>query len=280
MQWKTINEWVEVPRLFSKKKESVYLPFLNYTSNMSSSPDINTQASNYFQIRTINENLSLNFLHSGNLSKLNFKDTVTMRLELNNKLWSETFSSNLRRKIRKAQKSNFEISFGRSNSFIDRFYKIYYKRMKEYGMPSFPKKLLDSLSKSELKMSIFIISSNNTDLGGLVIFQDEDLAWVCWAASDRDNINNYCNYLLYWCAIDESFKDGMKYFDFGRCGFGTSSYEFKRQFGTYHVYLEIISNRRVNIYRKYQLSQFIWRNLPNFITKQLEGLILKYLPDL
>ncbi len=288
MNWSQKDGWIEVPNLFNNKKELVYLPFLNFTCDEAIKKIANKSDKDLFQVRLIDEEKSSQALKLNKEDLKNRKqdyafdknELLSMRLNLKNDLWNKIFTSNLRRKIRKAQKSNFEVILGEDEELVNKYYALYNTCMKKYGMPVYPKLLLNNLVNSEIDLKILIIKKNDKPIAGLVLILDEELAWIPWAATNKAELSDYCNYLLYWEAINYSKEKGIKIFDFGRCSFGSSSYKFKRQFGTYHVVLKTMSNSKKNIYSKYLVAQYFWRLMPMKLKQFLDSKIIYYLPDL
>ncbi len=286
MKWKIKNQMLEIPNIISFQKELVFLPFLSFTNTEISKKISISEVRKPYQYRVVNKELSSRAYKSSaseNCDLSEFFDShtsVTMRIELNEELWENTFSSNVRRKIRKAKKNNFNINSGYDVEIIKRFYNLYTKSMKYHGMPVYPIELLMGIDKNLLDISIFIISKNNVDLAGLITITDGDLTWVPWAATNKKELSDYCNYLLYWEAIKVVKAKGAKLFDFGRCQYNSSSYQFKKQFGSYHVALETLGNKKNNIYSFYKPMQIIWKYLPIRITNLLNKKICYYLSDL
>src|SRR3989338_8975174 len=78
------------------------------------------------------------------------KDNFTFQIDLSKgaeKLW-EGFTPKVRNQVRKAQKSGIEIITGKERYFINGFYQVFSKRMKELSFPAYPKSYIEAIIKN------------------------------------------------------------------------------------------------------------------------------------
>jgi len=268
-------DFLVVPSLAFSKTYS-YLPLLNYTDVYSEDTDalINSlPKGSHYLIRALNPNYR----------EFQMDETVTMRLDLKNrsenKIWDNSFDTKLRNQIRKAQKSVLTCSIGNSSKLGDDFYFLYSKTMHKYGTPPFSKRLFEMIAHS-FKMTYVVVYDKPQPVCGLILLFDQDIAHVPWAGA-LDAYRKYShNNLMYWEAIKFSLSVNCKVFDFGRSGYGTNTFQFKKQWGAVPIKIDLISDRNQNVYSKYTLASKVWKCIPPSITNSLGPVLCRYLVDL
>ncbi len=267
-------DFMIVPSIMGKKTLS-YLPLLNYSDRLYSDIDdlLELAKDNHYQIRVLNSEYN------------NFKedDTVTMRLDISslNKetVFKEFIKSKCRNQIRKSQKSNLYIEFGKNKNLIDDFYNLFSTTMHRYGTPAFNKRLFE-LIVEKLNANIFVVYKEDIAISALILIEDEDISFVPWAASENQ-FSKYCpSHLMYFEAINYSIDNGRKIFDFGRSNYAGNTYKFKSQWGATPVKIDILKSNRENIYNKYSYASKIWQKLPKKLVDFAGAKLCKYLEDL
>ena len=269
-------EFLIVPSFFYKKTLS-YLPLLNYTdrTNKNIKDLLELAKDTDFQIRV------LNFEYK------NFKsnDTVTMRLDIENKNIDDLYSSlksKRRNLIKKSLKNNFIFNYGNNNKFINDFYTIFSKTMHKHGTPVFDKKLFYYLRDEFKNNNIYYIAyEEEKPIAAMCMLFDENIAWYPWGGVDEDFSKKLAGYFIYWKTLENVVSQNkFKIFDFGRSSYGGNTYKFKSQFGAEPIKIDIISNQDKNIYSKYDLAISVWQKLPKNLVDFIGPKICKYLEDL
>lgn len=271
-------DFLIVPSFFAKKTLS-YLPLLNYTDRTNKNIEdlLELTKENNFQIRILN------------FDYRDFKenDTVTMRLNIENKTTDEVFmsiKSRCRNKIRNSiRKNNFTFKYGNSDLFINDFYTIFSNTMYKHGTPVFDKRLFYYLRDEFKENNIYYIAYDEYDkpIASMCMIFDEEIVWYPWGGVDGNFSKKLAGYFIYWKTLEEVVKKGdFKIFDFGRSSFGGATYRFKSQFGAEPIKIDIISSQKEDVYSKYSLASSIWKKLPKNIVGFLGPKICKYLEDL
>ncbi len=214
---------------------------------------------------------------------------VSMRLGLPaspEELWS-SFSSNLRRKIRKPEKEGFSWRFGREEA-LDGFYTIFSANMRDLGTPVYSKgffrNMLQSFPKSTWICTVKTKEDQPIAAGFLVGFKDR--LEIPWVSSLRSYNRLYTNQFLYWNILKFACERGYRVFDFGRSTVGEGTYKFKEQWGAEPVQLYwhycLKSGHPLPELNpknpKYSLAISTWKRLPVRLTKLIGPSIVKNLP--
>jgi FemAB-related protein (PEP-CTERM system-associated) len=270
----------------------VSLPFFNYGGVCSDSREVESQLMDEAASIARREKAEhIEFRHSrpvdGALSTKTTK--VSMRLELPadaDELWG-TFTSNLRRKIRKAEKEGFSCRIGKRDQ-LDDFYTVFSINMRDLGTPVYPKAFFANILK-ELPEDTWIATvytKGGKPAASLFLVGFKKQLEMPWASSIKDYNRHYPNLLLYWSALKFACREGYFFFDFGRSTRGSGTYRFKEQWGAkpHQLYWHYWMRRgellpEINPQNpKYQLAIRLWRRLPLGLTRVLGPRIVKNLP--
>lgn len=265
-----------IQRNINFKKILNYLPLLSYS-------DLSKEQATKLSENVGSSNFQIRYL---DFDKTVFSDndTVTLRLDIANEsldeLW-KGFTGKCRNQIRKAEKSGLFLKTSEDKEEVEKFFKIYRRTMKYYGSPSLPLRLFNNITE-HFSFNVLSVYSSTTMAAGMIVLYDKEVAWVPWAASDRAYLSFCPNHLIYWEAIKLAQKKKLKIFDFGRSPYNGRTYDFKKQWGTYPVKIELLNNIQVksDIYKKYFFVSKIWRQLPDFVTNICGPVLTKYLTDL
>lgn len=213
---------------------------------------------------------------------------VAMRLDLSGnpeELWN-SFSSNLRRKIRKPTKEGFYWQCGREEE-LDNFYIVFSTNMRDLGTPVYSKEffrnILRQFPKSTWICTVKTKENEPIASGFLVGFKDR--LEIPWVSSLRSYNRYYANLFLYWNILRFACESGFKVFDFGRSTLGEGTYKFKEQWGAkpvqlyWHYWLR--KGRPLPQLNpenpKYRVAIYIWKKLPVSLTKVIGPRIRKYI---
>lgn len=270
-------DFMIVPSIFNTKTLS-YLPLLNYTDRTNKDIDdlLSLSKDTDFNIRVLNFDYN------------NFKtnDTVTMRLDIEDKNSDEIFKSSIKRKcrtkIRKSYNNKFVCNIGNTQKDINDFYDIFSQTMHLHGTPVLDKKLFIYLVQ-EFNDNILFFNSydENKIISTFCILFDKEIAWSAWGGIDSNYKNKLAGYFTQWESIKYICDNkNVKIYDFGRSPYGIGTYNYKNQFGTYSVKIDIISSNKDDIYSKYSLASSIWKKMPKSFTDTLGPKLCKYLVDL
>lgn len=202
--------------------------------------------------------------------------------ENENALWKR-FDPKLRNQIRKALKSNIMVSFEKEKILKD-FHKVYSRNMRYLGTPhlslKFFKNLIDIYKE---KAEVIVLYKKNIPIGGAVGIYHNDTLEVPWASSRREYFQYCPNNLLYWELLKKSLNKCVKLFSFGRSNLNSTTYKFKKQWGTEDImlsysYLASLYDDKKDLSPKnlkYASAIYLWKKTPLFLTRVLGPIISK-----
>jgi FemAB-related protein (PEP-CTERM system-associated) len=220
------------------------------------------------------------------------KNFFTFHLDLSHGvegLW-KGFSSEVRNRIRKAQKSGVEVKTGQDIHFIKGFYKVFSKRMKELSFPNYPKDYMEAIMKIFYNRSrIVLVLFKGKVIGGMLVISFKNTLSMPYVASLVE-YNHLCpNNLLYWEAIQQAIQGGHTIFDMGRSREGTGTFQFKKKLGAvpvqlYYQYLSPEGEKGdiKNLFDMegsplFNIYSSIWRRLPTPFTNLIGGYLIRQL---
>lgn len=232
---------------------------------------------------------NINFIEFRQFDELNLelqlrKNHVTLLLELNDnpdKLWVN-LKDKVRNQVRKAIKSGLTFKVG--NEYLDGFYNVYARNMRDIGIPVHSIRLFENLIEQfSNQIKIFIVEKEQEIIGGMLVGFFKNTMSDIWASSLRKYFEYCPNNLLYWGAIKYGCKNGFRYFDFGRSQWNTGTFRFKKQWGAipHQLYYQYYLNKSNIIPKldqsslKYQMFTGIWKKIPLSVANFIGPIIRK-----
>jgi hypothetical protein len=193
---------------------------------------------------------------------------------------------NVKRNIKKSQKSGIEIEFDKSANSLNEFIRLNKITRKRHGLPSQPKKFFYNIyNKVILKNSGIIISAriNGKTIASNVYLMSGDNVTYKYGASDYKFQSLRPNNLLMWESIRYFKEKNFKVFSFGRT--------FPENKGLMEFKSGWSHNVRLVHYYKYNLKKdtyetdlnpeksyinVFFRNLPIFVSSIIGAIFYKY----
>jgi len=213
---------------------------------------------------------------------------VTMQISLPSspdELWKR-FSTGLRNKIRKSQKSNFRIEWGGAEA-VGSFYKVFSANMRNLGTPVYPRKWFEAICEhAPGKIHIVGLWDEDRIVASAFLSANGETLELPWSASLPDTRKKYSHYLMYWTFMEWAIQHGFRLLDLGRCTPGTGTYEFKRHWVCNELPLDWYywvapgsEFPTVNTHNpRYQFAIEMWKRLPLVVANQLGPRIVRGLP--
>lgn len=199
-------------------------------------------------------------------------------------LWSRTFTSKLRTKIRRVQKDGMETRFGADQ--WQPFYEIFAHNMRDLGTPVLPRALFERIARVFGDRAVFgavYLQGRAVAAGCGFIWRDE--FEMTWSSGLRAFNARRPNFQLYASYMEKLICRGVRVFNFGRCTPGSGTHEFKRQWGGRDVPLpwghwapgaaEATPSPDRPLYR---LAARTWSWLPLPLTKAWGPLLARLIP--
>lgn len=140
----------------------------------------------------------------------------------------------VQRKIKRAEHENLVYAEGRSGLLLRQFYKLLLVTRHRHQIPPQPQKwftnLIDCLGEA---LKIRVVYSKGIPIAGILTVRHRDKLTYKYGCSDAAYHNLGGMHLLFWKAIEEGKKCGLRTFDFGRSEkSNTGLVNFKDRWGT------------------------------------------------
>lgn len=268
----------------------ISMPFLNYGGPLGDDASVNAlveEASEIARARKV-DLLELRSRESLPIDASVSNRKITCVLDLTpgdpDSVWRD-LDSNVRRKVRHAQKQEFGISFGPDQ--VDSFYAVFSRHMRDLGTPTLPRRWFQTLAE-QFGDSVWIgcVYSGSRPVAGAFGFQWNGELEVTWVSALRDYHRHYANMLLYWAFIERATAQSLRLFNFGRCTPGSGTHRFKQQWGARDVplmwYQPLTGARRAKTPSPnegaFSWGPRVWKRLPLALTNALGPAIVRMIP--
>ena len=219
------------------------------------------------------------------LAVSNRKITCVLDLERGNPeaVW-KALSSNVRRKVRRAQKDGFAVVFGLDQ--LDSFYRVFSRHMRELGTPTLSRRFFETIV-ARFPDDIWIGSAYH---GGQPAAAGFGIRWggeleLTWVSALERYDHTYANMLLYWAFIERAAREGLGCFNFGRCSPGGGTHRFKQQWGARDVPLmwyQLSRGRRAATpsprESAFSWGPVLWKRLPLTVANAIGPSIVRLIP--
>ena len=193
-------------------------------------------------------------------------------------------SSNVRRKVRRAQKEGFTVSFGLDQ--VDNFYRVFARHMRDLGTPTLPRRFFKALV-DQFPRDVWIACAY---FGGIPVAGGFGFVWadeleLTWVSALQEYHRAYANMLLYWAVIERAANENLRVFNFGRCTPGGGTHRFKQQWGSRDVplswYQPVVARRAATPSpheRAFAWGPVLWKRLPLSLANALGPSIVRMIP--
>ncbi|HEV2669818.1 MAG TPA: FemAB family XrtA/PEP-CTERM system-associated protein [Gemmatimonadales bacterium] len=213
------------------------------------------------------------------------KITCVLDLEPGNAeaVWGR-LTSNVRRKVRHAEKEGFDVAFGPDH--LDGFYRVFSRHMRTLGTPTFARRFFEALLERFPKdVWIGCVYDRGRPVAGGFGFHWAQELELSLVSALQEYRRSYANMLLYWAFIERAANHGLRVFNFGRCTPGGGTHQFKQQWGSRDVPLhwyQPLAGRRAATpsphERAFSWGPVVWKRLPLVLTNALGPSIVRMIP--
>jgi FemAB-related protein (PEP-CTERM system-associated) len=215
----------------------------------------------------------------------NRKITCLLDLEPGNAaaVW-ERLTSNVRRKVRHAQKEGFAVTFGPEQ--LDAFYQVFSRHMRDLGTPTLPRRFFETLvARFPEDIWVGCAYQGGRPVAGGFGFQWAGEFELTWVSALKDYHRSYANMLLYWAFIERAANQGLHVFNFGRCTPDGGTHRFKQQWGSRDeplLWYQPVAGRRAATpsphERAFAWGPVVWKRLPLALANALGPSIVRMIP--
>jgi FemAB-related protein (PEP-CTERM system-associated) len=187
--------------------------------------------------------------------------------------------------VRKGQKGGLRAVKGRHQ--LDAFYEVYAHSVRHLGTPVFSKRLFKNLlEEMGDQADIMIVWNGQSAVAGAMCLNFRGWVMPYYAGSTLEGRKCAANNFLFWQIMEDSARNGVRFFDFGRSKLGTGAYDFKSKWNMverplpYQYYLverKEMPNFSPNNPRFHRAIE-MWKHMPFPLTKLLGPALVKLFP--
>lgn len=188
--------------------------------------------------------------------------------------------------IRKSQKAGLEWT----EDITEReFYEIYAHSVHRLGTPVFPRGLFEAFRREFPQQTrIFGVRKSGKAIAAVMCFYFRKTVLPYYAGAldgyQKDSPNNF----MYWSLMEQSCREGLETFDFGRSKRGTGSYRFKSAWSMietplpyrYHLVRAKEVPHLSPVDKRFQLPTAAWKKLPFSWSKALGPHVIRWIPSI
>lgn len=200
-----------------------------------------------------------------------------------NALW-DSLPSKIRNQIRRPQKEGLEVHVGLDQCAP--FYEVFARHMRVLGTPVMPAGWFRAIASAFPREAVFVaVYDGDVPVAGGCGFCWRGTCEITWASARREWSRSAPNMLLYWAFMQEAIDRKAERFDFGRCTPGSTTHDFKRQWGGIDLPLAWGQWRAAEVAATpspdrgvFRLATACWRRLPLAVTNRLGPPLARCLP--
>jgi CelD/BcsL family acetyltransferase involved in cellulose biosynthesis len=148
-------------------------------------------------------------------------------------LFGNCHRSSTQRKIQRAEREGLIYETGRSEALLDAFWNLLLITRRRHGIPPQPRNWFRNLIRSfGDALQIRVAYRDGQPLASILTLRRKDTLVYKYGCSDARFNNLGGTQLLFWRAIEEAKRDGLRVFDLGRSDSGNAGLiEFKNRWG-------------------------------------------------
>jgi FemAB-related protein (PEP-CTERM system-associated) len=188
--------------------------------------------------------------------------------------------------IRKSQKAGLAWT---EDLTLAEFYDLYAQSVHRLGTPVFPRELFAALhSEFPGQVRMFAVRKERVAIAGVLCFYFRDQVLPYYAGALPEYYKDSPNNFMYWSLIEQSAREGLREFDFGRSKMGTGSFDFKSAWSMkvtplpYRYYLATARElpNLTPVDAKFQLPVAAWKRMPLSWTKVIGPRVIRWIPSI
>jgi len=224
------------------------------------------------------QHLYIRSLYPVNKKPEQVKVTSIMDLPVDQKKLLPRLNANLRRKISKAEKSNFSVKRGKQELLND-FYSVYTRNMYRLGSPAYGKSFFNDLFRTYDfgEALFFVLYKKKKPVASAMLMSYNGFWENTWFSTMKEAQKEYVSDFLHWQMIKYAIKQNASVYSFGRSDENGSVFWYKNHWPVENVPLyEYSLNRRVNLKNHKWLSR-LWHKIPFSVTCLLGPKLIKHI---
>ena len=247
-----IDSWLTGRRLVSLPFSDHCEPLLDSESDMLLIGDmllqeLRRQRLSYMELRPLNVPIGPGLRCSGTycLHRLDLAPSLDV-------LYGNLHKNSTQRKIRRAERERLEYLEGRSDSFLDTFYRLWIHTRRRHLAPPQPMKWFRNLMQGFGEaLTIRVASKDGRAVASILTLHHKDTLVYKYGCSDARFHNLGGMHLLFWKSVEEAKRRGLRFFDLGRSDANNEGLiTFKNRWGAARSALTYFSSsNQKSIYR-------------------------------
>ena len=207
-------------------------------------------------------------------------EKITSFIELSatkDELWHR-LSSNLRRKIRRAEKCGATFQQGGEELLRD-FYKVYSRKMHQLGSPPYGKIFFRMFFHGTMKeeAAFFVSYFGQRPVGAALLLSYNGFYESAWFATEPAFQKYYISDGLHWAMVKHVIKKGGKIYSMGRSTKNRSVYVYKNHWPVKNQPLFIYNSANLPSLKKHGWLSVIWKWVPLPVANWLGPKFVKHI---
>ncbi|MBF0319542.1 MAG: GNAT family N-acetyltransferase [Nitrospirae bacterium] len=196
-------------------------------------------------------------------------------------------SGRTRNEMRAALKKNFQVTIANDDGSLRDFYRVYLKKMREFGTPPHRFAYIKKISESfgSLCFTIVVRQGDEPVGAGFYIFFNDYLYNIYLTVEDK-YLRHKVGHLIEFKAMEMGVENGCRYLVLGRCEEDGGNFSYKSKLGGSPVKLYIHTfTLTANGYegvldspvkQRYSFIAPLWSKLPSLVTDNIGVYIRKW----
>ncbi len=233
---------------------------------------------NRMSLETSDRKLYIRSLHPAKNELKYNKVSSVIHLPANKDELCQQLSSNIRRKIRKAENSSFSVKHGKTE-LLDDFYVVYANNMYRLGSPAYGKHffcdLIDSYEFGEA--FFFVIYKEKKSVAASMLMSYNGFWENTWFSTKKEIQKEYVSDFLHWQMIQYAIQQKASVYSFGRSDVKGSVFQYKSHWPVENMPVyEYAINQRINI-KKHKWLAGLWRKIPYPVAYYLGPCLVRHI---
>ncbi len=190
----------------------------------------------------------------------------------------QQLSSNLRRKIGKAENSNFSVKQGRPE-LLDDFYAVYAKNMHRLGSPAYGKHFFSDLMDAyKFGDALFlVIYKEKIPVAASMLMSYSGFWENTWFSTRKDFQKEYISDFLHWQMMKYAIRRKAVIYSFGRSDENGGVFRYKNHWPVENIPVyEYAVNQLINI-KNHKWLTGLWQKIPFPVAYYLGPVLVKHI---
>lgn len=149
-------------------------------------------------------------------------------------LFRSFHKDSIQRKIRRSEREGLTLESGRSPALLDKFYRLFATTRRRHELPPTPREWFSNLIAClDTQLKIWVAAKDDRPIASILTLQFKDTLIYKYGGSDANSHAMGGMQALFWRAIQEAKRDGVRCLDFGRSDLENQGLiTFKNHWGT------------------------------------------------